>query len=601
MKSEMMKALYRISLLTSPDPEAVFNKVLEAITQVYGDTMAMLNVLDEDCIQFRSVVNPHPAFTSGSRLKTRHTLCQFALKTTRPFVIQNAEQHPEFRHHIVVKLKLNRYLGVPVCTSSGVPVGTLCFLDNRTDEILGEHDIQFLSMLAMRVGAELEREQILQDRSELLAEHAREKRERGADASRFKAFFDCTADAIISFDREGRMTSWNGGAERIFGYSAEEAIGRSYTLIGTQEVYSFQHQVFSETLRGDVHQWYDTRRRHKNGSIIDVSITTSPLILDGEVIGLVAIVRDISEKVRAARELKERNVQLDALAEERRLIAQELAEANKQLKANAEEKRHFVNMVMHDLRHPLTAIQTTLHLLRCDTDEQQRNADIAAIENRMRALKTLLDELVVYDQIEAGRSITTVEAIDIASLIDACVEDVSGPAGMKAVPIRREVAPDLGDVYLDRRKLCHILVNLISNALKFTYEGSITIRAYPHGAEQWRLEVEDTGIGMSSAERERAFEEYFSGAKRDHGGIGLGLTIAHRLSEALHGKVMLQSTQGAGSCFQLVFPRRLTDTDHDASSASASATNDCFSNSQGAGVGVEAGAIEERSRAQQSQ
>jgi PAS domain S-box-containing protein len=398
---------------------------------------------------------------------------------------------------------------------------------------------------------------MLQNRIALIAAQKQAKQEHLTETNRFKAFLDSTADAVISFDRKGRTTFWNGGAERIFGYTAAEALGKSYTLIGPEEVHEFQHRVFTETLQGDPHQWYDTRRRHKNGSIIDVSITTSQLFVNGEVVGLVAIVRDITEKVRATQELQERNAQLDAMAREQQVVAQQLADLNAQLRAKAEEKRNFVNMVIHDLRHPLTTMRTLLHLLSVENNKKQRMADLKALENRTRALNTLLDELVLYDRIEMGQSLRKIEAIDLPKFLPACVEEIVGHTEMQTVPVRCEVAPGLDIVYLDQRKLRHILQNLISNALKFTQKGYIAVRALPENEMHWRLEVEDTGTGMTSAVRERAFEEYFSESSREQDGVGLGLAIAHRLSIALEAKMTLSSAPGEGTLFQLVFPRHL--------------------------------------------
>jgi signal transduction histidine kinase len=203
-------------------------------------------------------------------------------------------------------------------------------------------------------------------------------------------------------------------------------------------------------------------------------------------------------------------------------------------------------------------MRTLLHLLSRERNKQQRLMDLKTLDNRTRALNTLLDELVLYDQIETGRSLLKIEAIDLGAFLPACVEEVAGHHEAQAVPVRCEIAPELGIVYLDQRKLKHILLNLISNALKFTQEGHITVRARPENALQWRLEVEDTGMGMTSAVRERAFEEYFSESNREQGGVGLGLAIAHRLSMALEAKVTLRSVPGQGTHFQLVFPRCLT-------------------------------------------
>ena len=436
MTPEMIDALYRISILTSPEPEPVFQEILKIVASLYDDTMAMVNVSDGESLRFRAVVNTHPVFQAGGSLALQRSFCQFPLASSRPLLIQNAQEHPDYRRHIVTRLKLNRYLGVPVCSSAGDTVGTLCFLDNNTDQLLGNEDIQFLSLLAMRVGAELERERMIQSRMALLSEQD------------------------------------------------------------------------------------DERRKH------------------------------LAEAVRAADELRESNCRLDALAREQSLLAKQLADTNAQLQARAEEKRHFVNMVIHDLRHPLTAIRANLHLLGIERTQKNRIANLTAIENRVRALGTLLDELILYDQIETGRSSATIEEIDIEDLIRECISEVTCDNQMVNVEISR----DLDCVYSDRRKLHHILGNLVANALKFTLAGRVTVRAHPDGADAWKLAVEDTGIGMTCTERERAFEEYFSGSNPGYEGVGLGLSIAHRLCRDLQAEMTLQSVRGQGTTFQIVFP-----------------------------------------------
>src|SRR5579871_491900 len=367
MTPQMMETLYRISLLHAPEPETIFQHIVETVAEMYGDTMAMVNLVEGDCLRFRTVVNVHPVFEGSSTLKIERSLCQFSMRDTRPLLIQNAMEHPDFRRHIVVRLKLRRYLGVPICNSEGQAVGTLCFLDDRIEDILGEEDIRFLSLLAMRVSAELERERMIESRI---------------------------------------------------------AAQRAYT----------EH-----------------------------------------------------------------------------------------LEETAREKRQFVSMVIHDLRHPLTTMRTLLYLLRTEPDRKQRRAYLDTLENRTCALGTLLEELVLYDQIEAGRPMLKIEETDLNALIRATVEEVAGLADMQAAPISCELAPDLGIATLDGGKLRHILLNLVSNALKFTPEGSVAVRAGRQNADTWWLEVEDTGIGMTLLEQERAFEEYFSGAKGERSGMGLGL------------------------------------------------------------------------------
>ena len=164
MTPQMVEALHRISLFYAPEPEAVFREIAERVSEVYGGAMAMVNVVQGDRMLFRTVARPHPAFEKVDSQDLDTTLCQFALLSASPLLIQDASESPEFCHHLVVELKLRRYLGVPICSSSGGTVGTLCLLDDKVETRLGEADIQFLSLLSMRVGVELERERMMEER-----------------------------------------------------------------------------------------------------------------------------------------------------------------------------------------------------------------------------------------------------------------------------------------------------------------------------------------------------------------------------------------------------------------------------------------------------
>ncbi len=160
----MVAILHRISLLYEPDPELVFRQIVDLVSELYGNTMVMVNVIEGEMIRYRAVANLHPVFATVRALKRKATLCEIALQTAEPLLVQNAQTSALFCHHRVVDLKLRRYLGVPVCSSSGSMVGTLCLLDDQTNDILTDEDIQFFSLLAMRVSAELERERIMEER-----------------------------------------------------------------------------------------------------------------------------------------------------------------------------------------------------------------------------------------------------------------------------------------------------------------------------------------------------------------------------------------------------------------------------------------------------
>ena len=364
------------------------------------------------------------------------------------------------------------------------------------------------------------------------------RKKEAVEIERLAAFVSCTGDAIIGFDREGLITHWNLGAEQMFGYAPEEAIGKSYTLIGTSDVHAFQHRVFSETIKGDTHRWYETRRRCKDGRVLDVSVTTSPLLIEGEIVGLVGIVRDISEKVRVARQLEE---------------------VNARLQATAEEKRQFVNMVLHDLRHPLTTVKTLLYLLRHDAGTP-REESLDVIEGRIAALNQLLDELTEYHRIEAGKGSNTLERVRVKDLLGECVANFTPALVGGSVEIHCDVSPDLDFVVTDSSKLTHIALNLLSNALKFTPQGRIDVRGERAGDDHWILVVEDTGFGMRAEMQVHIFEEFYQGVAtgRRKEGFGLGLSIVKQLCEALQGTLEFSSHPEQGTRFAIRFPQALT-------------------------------------------
>ncbi len=164
MLPRKQQALVDLCGFHDPDPAVVFQRVLEVMAAEYGGTMAMINLLDGDVVRFRAVVNPHPLMTRYSSLALPHTYCQFCLGHGSPVLIQDAATDARCEDHPAVRWGFTRYLGVPVSRPTGETIGTLCFVDNRSHELIGELDVQFLSMLAMRASAELERERMIEAR-----------------------------------------------------------------------------------------------------------------------------------------------------------------------------------------------------------------------------------------------------------------------------------------------------------------------------------------------------------------------------------------------------------------------------------------------------
>jgi signal transduction histidine kinase len=270
-------------------------------------------------------------------------------------------------------------------------------------------------------------------------------------------------------------------------------------------------------------------------------VSATPLADEaGERAGLVAVFRDITENVRQYRELME---------------------AYGRLREHDRLKSAFVANVSHELRTPLNVIIGLCQLL--ERDRQLPLAPLQAeavmrMERNARAQLELVNHLLEYSRLEAGRAALMLEQVDVAALLNEAVAEVAHEARDKRISVRAEVAPELGRVRTDRNKLQQVVSNLLSNAVKFTTTGEVTIIAGPLDEARWSLEVRDTGIGISREAIDFIFDEFRQvddRLARSYSGVGLGLAITRRIVELLEGEIEVESRPNEGSRFRITMPR----------------------------------------------
>jgi CheY-like chemotaxis protein len=225
--------------------------------------------------------------------------------------------------------------------------------------------------------------------------------------------------------------------------------------------------------------------------------------------------------------------------------------------AASEAKSRFLAMVSHEVRTPLNGILGMTHLLE-RTELTPEQADyVAAVRQSGAALFELVEDLLDFSTIEAGRFALNPAAIDIRSLIEGAVELMAARAHEKQLDIACHVAADVPqDIVIDAKRLRQIVFNLVGNALKFTLRGSVTVWVARDG-DQLTITVEDTGKGLERSDQERIFEEFEQAdttSTRQHGGVGLGLAISSRLVAAMGGTIGVDSTPGRGSRFIVTVP-----------------------------------------------
>jgi DNA-binding response OmpR family regulator len=241
----------------------------------------------------------------------------------------------------------------------------------------------------------------------------------------------------------------------------------------------------------------------------------------------------------------------------------ELALAKEQAEDSSRAKSSFLANMSHELRTPLNAIIGFAELLydgHVDPASPEHHEFLGDILTSGRHLLQLINDILDLSKVEAGKLEFHPEPVRLPRLVGEVLAVLRTTAGNRRIRIESDLEPALGELVIDPARLKQVLYNYLSNALKFTPEGGhIAIRARAEDAERFRLEVEDTGIGIAAADVGRLFTEFQqldAGADKRHGGTGLGLALTRRLVEAQGGSVGVASTPGTGSTFHAILPRR---------------------------------------------
>ena len=385
-----------------------------------------------------------------------------------------------------------------------------------------------LGGLALLVRSLQQRRRAEQEADEARAEADR----RQADSARLAAIVDSSDDAILSMTPEGVITSWNGGAELLYGYTAAEAVGRPIEILIPTEQRGEQHNILRHVLAGNPLRGYETRRQRKDGTLVDVALTVSP-IRDEEdrVTGASTIARDISERRRTEDEAR-----------------RAWAEADRANRAKSE----FLSRMSHELRTPMNAVLGFAQLLELDDLSDEQRESVEQILRAGNHLLALINEVLDVARIEAGKLSLSLEPVDADETLHEAVDLIRPLAADRGVTLSVDTGGEDVCVRADRQRLKQVLLNLLSNAVKYNRTSGrvdVTVRRQPN--ESIRVCVTDTGAGISREQLERLFQP-FERLDADAGsveGTGLGLTLSKGLVEAMDGRIGVDSRLGEGSTF----------------------------------------------------
>jgi PAS domain S-box-containing protein len=353
---------------------------------------------------------------------------------------------------------------------------------------------------------------------------------RYADRARqlLSAIVGSSEDAIVSKDLNGIITSWNKGAERLFGYTFEEAVGRSVTMLMPPDRVEEEAQILARIRRGERVEHFETIRRRKDGTLLDISLTISPVKdAQGVIIGASKIARNITQRKRAEAEIRRANRDLE----------------------------QFAFSVSHDLQEPLRSIKIYSRLLMSRLADRLDGEELQFLEflhNGANRMEHLITDLLAYTssvQTEASQANTDANEVfrEVVETLAGTIADSDALVSSDALPL----------ISMETAHLFQVLQNLIANALKYRDPNrQLTVHvACQRQPSCYELSVADNGIGIAPQYKEIIFGLFKRLHTADHySGTGIGLAICHRIVERYSGRIWVESELGRGSTFRFTVP-----------------------------------------------
>ncbi len=478
-----------------------------------GGSRAAVMLVDDDGLHLRYAAAPNLPqrfieATDGLAVGPGSGDCGTAAFTGCPVYVSDTLADPlwsDFRD-LARAYRLRSSWSTPILNSSGGVVGIFALYFDETRA--PTDDDQLLLDFAVRTTALLfEREQ---------AEETR---------ARLAAIVESSDDAIVSKDLDGVILTWNRGAERLFGYSSDEAVRHPFTMIIPEDRQQEEIEILSRIRRGEPIDHFETVRRRKDGSMLEVSLTVSP-ILDrgGSVIGVSTIVHDITER-----------------------------------KAVERQKDIFLGIAAHELRTPVAGIKGYAQLA---ARRLQRIGDDAAAEP-LRRLDTQVDRLMRL--IDDLLNVTRIESNNLLLrrsrfVLDDLITDVANEIQM--ISDQHRIDLDLNapvTIEADRDRIEQVVMNLLTNAVKFSPKSDLVRVCSSHDSKNIFVSVQDFGVGIPAELHTNVFERFYQAEGRDtlgSSGLGLGLYISSEFVKRHHGRIWVEKSDGAGTTVTFALPLR---------------------------------------------
>ncbi len=352
---------------------------------------------------------------------------------------------------------------------------------------------------------------------------------------------------IFGIDRAGYITEWNLIATELSGYNKNEILNKKLITLLEQAEQEKMNIIFGNVFTGEATRNYELPLLNKNGNRLILLISISPRMdVDRNIYGAICVGQDITE-------LFHYRQGLEKIVEER---TKELHEALQKEKELVELKSKFVSIASHEFRTPLSTISLIAGILQKHREKipgDEYNTKLETIEKQVRHMTYLLDDILTIGKADAGKIITTYSTVSIAQFFTQTAREVEENSGTHK--IRLKLNCTIKDFKVDEKLLRNILINLLTNAVKFSSLSKTVYLTVSHTSSMLNFDVEDKGIGISEQDLSAIFTAFQRGGNVGTiQGTGLGLSIVKKAVELLKGEIKVRSRLGSGTTFTVALP-----------------------------------------------
>ena len=541
-----LSALNEVSAIISESLELqdILSAVVDKLKQVMGLDIVLIFLLDRNKQELKLVTHREvsEAFVAGLKgLKVGESLTGRVAQTGEPLVIEDASQDPGLTREIVIREGIKAEVIVPLKAKGNV-VGTLVGAMHESRQFMDE-EIELLTTIGSQVGIGIENSRLYQS-EHLAAQQAL------ASERRYREIFEDAHDAIWIHDSNGNILAGNKAAEELTGYSPKELAGMNVRDFLAEEGISLARQIRRKLFLGErVEQPYEQRLISKDGTGRIIKLTTNIIREDGKLTGFQNIARDVTkekemqDKLRATyRELSESHQQLKESQEQ--LIQAEKLTSLGQLAAS----------IAHEVNNPLSGVLAYTQLLAKKIRGNNILKEVSLqYLSKMEAELTRSTNLIRHLLDFARQSPPAFRQLNLNDVVNRAFDLAVHSAELHHIQTIKELDPTLPSLMADFDQLHQVCTNLILNAIQAMPQGGkLTIRTLVSNG-QLKIEIQDTGCGISEKNMRKLFTPFFT-TKQEVKGVGLGLAISYGIIQRHHGRIEVQSQEGEGTTFTICLP-----------------------------------------------